>query len=183
MKSGYTYYSQCYKSIVNKTAVNRSKERFWFSINTLNPTAGISSTSDEKLIWISSHTNKKRIRLSTSIFNKEACIIFQSSQGTLQKVTFESTGEKKLDVAKTLVGPSFFLRLSAITNASNSIAKDAQYHLKCYVDKKAKFDSINNPEIVDIERVLADIEIVKTVETAFIDSRDSILDMNLLNNY
>ena len=55
--------------------------------------------------------------------------------------------------------------------------------MKCYVDKKAKFDSINNQEIVDIERVLADIEIVKTVETAFIDSRDRILDMNLLNNY
>ena len=108
MKGGYTYYSQCYKSIVNKTAVNRGKERFWFSINTLNPTAGILSTSDENLIWTSSYTNKKRIRLSTSIFNKEGCIIFQSSQGILQKVAFESTGEKKLDVAKTLVDPSFF---------------------------------------------------------------------------
>ena len=137
MKSGYTYYSQCYKSIVKKTAVNRSKERFWFSINTLNPTAGISSTSDEKLIWTSSHTNKKRIRLSTSIFNKEGCIIFQSSQGILQKVAFESTGEKKLDVAKTLVDPSLFLRLNAIRNSSDAIAKGAQYHLKCYVDKKS----------------------------------------------
>ena len=93
----------------------------------------------------------------------------------MQKVAFESTGAKKLDVAKTLVDPSFFLRLNAIPNASDSIAKDAQYHLKCYVDKKAKFDSINNQE-----RVLADIEIVKTA--AFMDSRDRILDMNLLNN-
>ena len=34
-----------------------------------------------------------------------------------------------------------------------------------------------------MDRVLADIEIVKTVETTFIDSRDRILDMNVLKTY
>ena len=36
---------------------------------------------------------------------------------------------------------------------------------------------------VDIERVIAGIEIVNTVQTTFIDSQDSTLDINVLNNY
>ena len=48
---------------------------------------------------------------------------------------------------------------------------------------QAKPDSINIQEIVDVERVLADIEIVNTVKTTFIDSTDTILDMNVLSNY
>ena len=62
---------------------------------------------------------------------------------------------------------------------------NVQYHLSCCVDikKQAEPDSINIQEIVDIERVLADIEIVNTVETKFIDSTDTILYMNVLNNY
>ena len=44
--------------------------------------------------------NKKRICSSTSTVNKEACIICQSSEGTLHIVAFESTGEKMPDVAK-----------------------------------------------------------------------------------
>ena len=54
---------------------------------------------------------------------------------------------------------------------------NVQYHLACCVDikKQAEPDSINIQEIVDIERVLADIEVVNTVETKSIDSADTIL--------
>ena len=38
-------------------------------------------------------------------------------------------------------------------------------------------------EIVDIEGVIADIEIVNTEQTTFIYSTDTTLDMNVLNNY
>ena len=81
--------------------------------------------------------------------------------------------------------PSLFLGLNTIPNASDGIANDVQYHLTCWVDikRQAEPDSINIQEIVDIERVLADIEIVNTVQTTFIDSADTILDMNVLNNY
>ena len=47
----------------------------------------------------------------------------------------------------------------------------------------ASVNSINIQEIVDIERVLADIGIVNTVQTTFIDSTDTILDISLLNNH
>ena len=52
---------------------------------------------------------------------------------TLPKVAFESTGEKKLDVAKKLVDPSLFLRQNTIPNASDAIANDVQYNLTCWV--------------------------------------------------
>ena len=47
----------------------------------------------------------------------------------------------------------------------------------------ASVNSINIQGIVDIERVLADIEIVNTVQTTFIDSTDTILDISLLKNH
>ena len=53
---------------------------------------------------------------------KEACIICQSREGTLQKVEFESTGEKMLDIAKKLVDSSLFFRLNTIPNASDAKA-------------------------------------------------------------
>ena len=95
IESGYTYHSHCYKLITNKTDINRSKERFDKSknesSNILNQTAEISNPSDEKFICSTPQVNKKRLRSSTSIFNKEACIICQSSEGTLYKVAFKIT--------------------------------------------------------------------------------------------
>ena len=74
------------------------------------------------------------------------------------------------------------LRLNAIPNASYAIANDVQYHLKCWVNikRQAESDSIGILEIVDIERVLADIETANTVQTTFMDSTDTILDINML---
>ena len=74
-----------------------------------------------------------------------------------------------LDVAKKFVNPSLFLCLNTIPNASDTIANDVQYHLTCWVDKKKQSepDSINIQNIVDIERVLAGIEIVNTVQTTY----------------
>ena len=78
-----------------------------------------------------------------------------------------------------------FLRLNAIPNALDAVLNDVQYHLTCCVNMKrqAEPDSINIQEIVVIERVLADIEIANKVQTIFIDSTYTILNMNVLNNY
>ena len=61
--------------------------------------------------------------------------------------------------------PSLFLRLNAIPNPSDAALNDVQYHLTCCVNMKRQAEpaSINIQEIVDIERVLAGIEIVHTV--------------------
>lgn len=48
---------------------------------------------------------------------------------------------------------------------------------------QAELDSINN-QVVDIKRAVADIKTANTVQTTFIiNSADTILDMNMLNNY
>ena len=98
IESGYIYHSHCYKLITGKTNINRSKERFNKikddSNNILNQTDKISNTSDKKLICSTPHTNKKRLRSFTSIFNNKAFIICLSNENALHKVAFESTGEK-----------------------------------------------------------------------------------------
>ena len=77
-------YSHFYKVITNKTDTNKSKERFDISkddsSNILNQTNEISGTSDKKLICSTPQTNKKRLRSSMSIFDKEACIICLSME-------------------------------------------------------------------------------------------------------
>ena len=48
---------------------------------------------------------------------------------------------------------------------------------------QAELDSINN-QVVDIKTAVADIKTANTVQTTFIiNSADTILDMNMLNNY
>ena len=90
--------------VTNKTDINRRKERFNKSkddlSNILNRTAEISNPSDEKLICCTPLTNKKRLRSSKSILNKEACIKCQSRESTLHEVAFENTSKKMFDVAK-----------------------------------------------------------------------------------
>ena len=87
-----------------------------------------------------------------------------------------------LDIAKKTCRSIIVLRLNTIPNASYAIANDVQYHLKCWVNikRQAESDSIGILEIVDIERVLADIETANTVQITFMDSTDTILDINML---
>ena len=71
--------------------------------------------------------------------------------------------EKKcLMQLKKLVDSSLLLCLNTIPNSSDTIAKNVQYHLTCWVSvkRKAQPDSINIQEIIDIERVFADIEML-----------------------
>ena len=77
-----------------------------------------------------------------------------------------------LDLAKNLVDPSLFLCLNTIPNASDAIASDVQYHLTCWVDIKRQVE----PNSINIQEII-DIEIVNTVQTTFLISTDTILDI------
>ena len=83
----------------------------------------------------------------------------------MHKVSFKATGEKMLEVAEKLTDRSFFLCLNSIPNASDAIANEVQYHLDCWVvaQRNANSFSTTIQEIEDINRVLADIEIVELV--------------------
>ena len=140
-ESGFIYrYKQ------NITNINGSKERFDISkddsSNIWNQTDEISSTSDKKLISSTPQTNKKRLRSSASLFNKEPCIICLSNEATLHKLAFKSTGEKRFDVAKRFVNSSLLLRLNTISNVLDTIVNDVQYHATCWVNKKGRLNPI-----------------------------------------
>ena len=62
------------------------------------------------------------------------------------------------------------------------LADDVKYHLNCWVKVQRKVTSPSEvQEIEDLSRVLADIEIVNTVDY-LVHEVNTIIDMNSLNN-
>ena len=63
------------------------------------------------------------------------------------------------------------------------LANDVKYHLNCWVkvQRKVASPSVEVQEIEDLSRVLADIEIVNTVDY-LVHEVNTIIDMNSLNN-
>jgi len=87
-----------------------------------------------------------------------------------------------LEVAKKLDDQQFFLRMNNIPNAKDAVANDVKYHITCWVSaqRKVATPSFEGQELDDLQRVLADIEIVNTV-SEIIHESEIILDMNSIN--
>ena len=90
-----------------------------------------------------------------------------------------------LDVAKSVSNKDFFLRLSTIPLAEDAIANDVQYHLKCWVavQRKVQSDILTEKdeiqELEEVNRVIADIEIVEMVGESV--NNNNVIDMNTVN--
>ena len=74
--------------------------------------------------------------------------------------------------------------MNSIPNTSDAVANDVQYHLKCWVISqrnalKTASEKQEIKEIEDVNRVIADVEIIEIVRQNF--TGDGILDMNNLN--
>ena len=67
------------------------------------------------------------------MFNKQYCVICQKQYDKVHKVEYLETGHKMLAVAKQLNDKSIYMRLNSIPNASDAVANDVVYHLKCWV--------------------------------------------------
>ena len=112
-------------------------------------------------------------------------MICQKERGKLRKVAVKSTGKRKLDVVKCLSNKDFFLRLNTIPLAEDAIANDVEYHLKCWVavQREVQNDILNEKdeiqELEDVNRVIADIEIVEMGRES-VNSNNGI-DMNTVN--
>ena len=111
--------------------------------------------------------------------------ICQKEGGKFRKVVVKSTGKRILDVAKSLCNKDFFLRLNAISLAEDAIANDVEYQLKCWVavQRKVQNDILNKKdeiqELEDVNRVIADIEIVEMVRESV--NNNNVIDMNAVN--
>ena len=74
--------------------------------------------------------------------------------------------------------------LYSIPNASVVVANDIQYHLICWVHFQRKIASENDDtiQVIDnIDRAIADIEIINIVENALRKDVDTFFDMKTLN--
>ena len=108
-------------------------------------------------------------------------MICQKEGGKLRKVAVKSTGKHMLEVAKCLSNKDFFLRLNTTPLAED----DVEYHLKFWVAVKREVqnnilnekDEIQESE--DVNRVIADIEIVEMVRESV--SSNNVIDMNTVN--
>ena len=84
-------------------------------------------------------------------------------------------------VAKKLEDKLLFLQIDQILNAGD--ANDVHYQHVCWVlaQRKAEIEAYIPQELDDINRVVADIKIIKMVEGFLRNSSDIVLNMKRLN--
>ena len=73
-----------------------------------------------------------------------------------------------MDVASKLRDKSFFIRLNSMIDPSDAVAKDVQYHLRCwiYAQRKAVPQTEYSSSDSNQSNVISDIEIINVVKCA-----------------
>ena len=89
-----------------------------------------------------------------------------------------------LKVAELLRDKRFFIRMNTIPNSRDPVANDVKYHLKCWVNTQTEAlktmpEKQEIQEIEDVNRVIADLEIIEIVRQNL--TGDCILEINNLN--
>ena len=85
-----------------------------------------------------------------------------------------------LGIAKKLSEQDLLIRLYPVSNASDAVANDMQYHLICWVHFQRKLAPGNDDtmQVIDnIEKVIAGIEIINIVENGLRKDVDTFFDM------
>ena len=174
----------CYKSVANKTKISRLKWRR----EILGITTPMLEAKSPKIpLPITPEIpspETKTLRSKGAFFDKSYCIICQKAGGKLHKVAYISTGCNMVKVAQQLTDQSLFIKLNSVPDAADAVANDVQYHLTCWVTiprkaSKTSVSEIEIKEIDDVNKVVADIEIVNIVKCAINNSETkAFLDMN-----
>ena len=86
-----------------------------------------------------------------------------------------------LKVSEKLPDKSLFRRLNSIASAKDAVVNDVLYHNLCWASIKQK--ALNKREkIEDYSIILADIEIIRFIESKFEENKSNALDMSKLND-
>ena len=172
-------HSECYQQITNVTKLRRLSIKICEVEMTEENNVQIIETNEQE-----PEISVKCTRSKSSLYRKELCVICQKEGGKLRKIAVNSTGKRMLDVAKFLSNKDFFLRLNTIPLAEDAIANDVEYHLKCWVaiQREVQNDTLNEKDVIkeleDVNRVIADIEIVEMVRESV---NSNVIDMNTVN--
>ena len=89
-----------------------------------------------------------------------------------------------LNVAKELNDESLFIWLNNIATCTDAIANDVKYHLKCWVSIQRSVMKLTSHEILELDnldRVIADVEIIDLVKNNSSGNDGDMMNMNNIN--
>ena len=181
------YHKECYKEVTNVKTINQIVKRYTIAIESDSPTTIINRISGRPIRDNIEESTGPEVqsssrRSNTVAYDKDSCIICQISVGKLHKVAYMRTGRTMLEVASKLSDKGFYLRLNTIPNASDAVANDVTYHLKCWVNAQRKAEpKCSVQETNDFQRVVCDIEFINLIKYELQNPTGIVIDMNLLN--
>ena len=74
------------------------------------------------------------------------------------------------------------MRLNSIPNASDAVANDVVYHLKCWVTAQKQIEpQTKTQEIDNFNQVVCDIELINLIRHNLNNPSGIVMDMNTLN--
>ena len=162
------YHSECYKNITNVAKIRRLSSKY------TEPNVDIEIHEESELLEEDSKDQNR------DIYDKSFCIICQKEGGKLRKVEYLETGKKMYEVAKSASNKTFFFRFNTIPQADDAVANDVVYHLQCWVSTQREIQTKQEiQEIHDVNRIIADNEIVDIVQTN--SHNENVTDMNTIN--
>ena len=88
-------------------------------------------------------SSPRHTRSSHLPYDRDSCIICQVLERKLHKVEFTNTGKKMLECASKLQDKSLHVRLNSVSDPSDALANDVQYHLKSWIHRVSKKKSIH----------------------------------------
>ena len=188
------YHKDCYSWLVNKRNLKRAAERYSKATKQqdasfITPKRG-RPTSSQLLDFntpssSSSEVTPKRLRSGASPYDSGLCIICQNKGGWLHKVMTKEKGRKMLEVAQKHIDKSFVVRLNTLTDPTDAVANDVQYHQQCWIYAQrlaAKSGEVDGSRVIDDSaRVIADIEILNAIECELENPTGTALNMNNIN--
>ena len=175
------YHKDCYALFGNTNLLERVKARYQSALQSSSSSVikrmpGRPSSSVEN-----DYAPSKGLRSQAIPYSRDLCVICQSVGGKTHNVEYMKTGVKMFEVAKELSDQGFYRRLNSIPDATDAVANDVKYHLRCWVNAQRKLKKSDIQELDNIAQVVSDIEITNIVECEINNSEHPVLNMSEIN--
>ena len=159
------YHRHCHSNIVNERNLKRTKDRFLKaksqkSANFVIPKRERPS-STQLPATVTTENSPNQTRSSTPAYDSRYCIICQKPGGTLHKVMTKPKGERLYDIGQKIADKSLMIRLNTLSDPTDAVANDVQYHQNCWVYIQRSVPTLNknnsSENIDNMYRIAADI--------------------------
>ena len=184
------YHRHCHSNIVNERNLKRTKDRFLKaksqrSANFVIPKRGRPSSTQLPATVTTENSPNQTLRSSTPAYDSRYCIICQKPGGTLHKVMTKPKGERLYDIGQKIADKSLMIRLNTLSDPTDAVANDVQYHQNCWVYIQRSVPTLNknnsSENIDNMYRIAADIEILNAIRYELSMPTGTSLNMNNIN--